>query len=438
VQIVQKGTVKSSMDIKKLAEETQEQVVRWRRELHQIPEIGNDLPLTSQYVQDRLKAMGVTFVTMVNGSGILATIEGTATNADVNSGTDSNTNIDSKSNANSDADLESDCSLSKTRKTIALRADMDGLPLLEESDVEFKSTNGNMHACGHDAHTAMLLGVAKILSENKTEFNGTVKLIFQPGEESVGGAEPMIAEGAIEGVDAVFGLHLGCLFNDINESGKIIISHSNVMACRDSFKIKVIGRGAHGAFPENSIDPIAVGVQVINGIYMIKAREISALDPAVVSIGMVHSGTASNIIPTNLEIEGTTRSINSETRTKIANRIEQVLKNTCEAYSATYEFDYKKGYDITINNPDMADLVVSAAQKLGYGDDVVPQTSASMGAEDMSFFLNEVPGAYFFLSSVSHQDGQVFGHHHPKFLLDESVFHKGVAMFVQIAQAYLD
>jgi len=390
------------MDIRKLSESVQEQVVQWRRDLHQIPEIGNDLPMTSQYVQDCLNEMGIPFVTMVNGSGVLATIKGAGEG-----------------------------------NTIALRADMDALPLVEEAPVEFRATNGNMHTCGHDAHTAMLLGAAKVLNDNKAHINGSVKLIFQPGEESPGGAKPMIAEGALEGVDAVFGQHIGCLFNDIKDSGKIIVSHSNAMACRDAFRIKIIGRGAHGAWPENSIDPISIGTQVVNGIYMIKAREVSALDPAVISIGMMHAGTANNIIPMSLEIEGTTRSIKPETRKRIAERLEQVVKNTCEAHGATYEFEYNWDYDITANNPEMADLVIKSAGDLGYGDDVLPQTSAVMGSEDMSFFLNEVPGAFFFLSSVVHQDGQVFGHHHPKFMLDESVFHKGVAVFVQIVENYL-
>jgi len=390
------------MDIKKISEAVQEQVVKWRRDLHQIPEIGNDLPMTSKYVQDQLNEMGIPFITMVDGSGVLATIKGAAAG-----------------------------------KTIALRADMDALPLVEEAPVDFKATNGNMHTCGHDAHTAMLLGAAKVLNDNKAHINGTVKLIFQPGEESPGGAKPMIAEGALDGVDAVFGQHIGCLFNDIKDSGKIIVSHSNAMACRDAFKIKIIGRGAHGAWPENAIDPISIGTQVVNGIYMIKAREVSALDPAVISIGMIHAGTANNIIPMSLEIEGTTRSIKPETRKRIAQRLEQVVKNTCEAHGAAYEFEYNLDYDITANNPEMADLVIKSAGDLGYGGDVLPQASAVMGSEDMSFFLNEVPGAFFFLSSVVHQEGQVFGHHHPKFMLDESVFCKGVAVFVQIVKNYL-
>ena len=390
------------MDIKKATEATAEQVIKWRRDLHRIPEIGNDLPQTSKYVQNCLKEMNIPFITMVNGSGILATVTGAGAG-----------------------------------KTIALRADMDGLPLTEEAPVDFKSVNKNMHACGHDAHTAILLGAAKILNDNKSEINGTVKLIFQPGEESPGGAQPMIDEGALKGVDAVFAQHIGSLFSDINESGKIVVSHTSAMACRDAFKIKIIGRGGHGASPEDSIDPIAIGMQVIGGVYMIKARELSALDPAVISICMVHAGSANNIIPMTMEIEGTTRSLSAQTRQRIATRIEQVLKSTCEAHGAAYEFDFIRGYDITVNNPDMADFVIKAAQDLGYGNDVLLQPAPLMGSEDMSFFLGEVPGAYYFLTSVVKQDSQVFGHHHPRFMLDESVFQKGVAVFVQIVQNYL-
>jgi len=390
------------VDIKNLSQNVQEQVVKWRRDLHQMPEIGNNLPKTSEYVQKALTEMGIPFVTMVEGSGVLATITGSP------------------------------------GKTIALRADMDALPLAEEAPIDFKATNGNMHACGHDAHAAILLGAAKVLNDNKASLKGTVKLIFQPGEEAPGGAIPMINEGALNGVDAIFGQHIGVLAASVKESGKIIVSHGNVMACRDAFKIKILGRGAHGAWPENSIDPISVGAQVVNGIYMIKAREISALDPAVISIGMIHAGTANNIIPMSLEIEGTTRSINQDTRQRIADRMEQVVKNTCEAHGAAYEFEFNKDYDITANNPDMADFVIKAANDVGYGTDVLALTSPVMGSEDMSFFLNEVPGAYYFLSSIAPQDGQVFGHHHPKFMLDESVFHKGVAVFVQIVDNFLN
>ena len=391
------------MDIKKLAEGMQDQVIKWRRDLHQIPEIGNELPQTSKYVQERLKEMGIPFVTMVNGSGIVATITG-----------------------------------GSAGKTLALRADMDALPLTEEAPVDFKATNGNMHACGHDAHTAILLGAAKVLNDHKADIKGTVKLLFQPGEESPGGAKPMIAEGCLDGVDAIFGHHIGCLFANIEGSGKILISHGNAMACRDVFKIKIIGRGGHGAWPENCIDPVAIAAQVINGIYMIKAREIAALAPSVISICMVHGGTANNIIPQTVELQGSTRAVDQKTRELIASRIENVLKSTCSAYGATYEFNFDWDYDITANNPAMADMVVNAAKDLGMGDDIVPQPAPLMGSEDMSFFLNKVPGAYFFMTSIASQAGQVYGHHNTKFMLDESMFSKGVAMFLQLTANYLD
>ena len=381
----------------------QEQVVRWRRDLHRIPELGNHLPQTSKYVQEVLSGIGIPYVTMVDGSGILATITGAGAG-----------------------------------KTIALRADMDGLPISEEAPVSFKSTNGNMHACGHDAHTAMLLGAAKILSDHKADLKGTVKLIFQPGEEGPGGAKPMIKEGCLDGVDAVFGQHIGCIMRDVEESGKIIVTHGNAMACADSFKIKIIGHGAHGAMPESSIDPISIAAQVINGIYMIKARNCPSVSPSVISVCTIHSGTASNIIPRTAELEGTTRSVDIKTRNLLAARIEQVLKGICDANGASYEFDYVFGYDVTTNNPEMADLVIKSAKDLGMAEDVVPQLNPVMGAEDMSYFLNDVPGAYYFLSSVTYQDGQVYGHHNSQFMLDETVFSKGVALLLQIVSNYLN
>ena len=390
------------MDIRKLAEDMQDQVISWRRALHQMPELGNDLPETSTYVQERLKEMEIPFVTMVNGSGIFATITGGAPG-----------------------------------KTVAFRADMDALPLIEDAPVDFKSTNGKMHACGHDAHTAILLGTAKILNDIKANLKGTVKLIFQPGEESPGGAKPMIAEGCLDGVDAIFGHHIGTLFSDITESGKVVVSHGNAMACRDDFKMKIIGRGGHGAGPEVCIDPIPIAAQVISGVYLIKSREIAALAPSVISICMVHGGTANNIIPQSVELEGSTRSVDKATRALIAARLEEVLKHTCAAYGADYEFTFESDCDIMANAPEMADVVIKAAQDLGFGADVISQPNPLMGSEDMSFYLSKVPGAYFFVTSVVDQDGQVYGHHNPKFMLDESSFQISVALFVKIAENYL-
>lgn len=391
-------------DITLLSQEMQEQIVKWRRALHQIPEIGNNLPLTSKYVQDVLTELGIPFHTLLNGNAVVGLIEG-----------------------------------AKPGKTVALRADMDALPLVEEADVDFKSTNGSMHACGHDAHTAMLLGAAKILNENKEQLKGNVKLLFQPGEESPGGAKPMIEEGCLKNptVDAIFGQHIGVLFDDL-KSGNMLVSYGSVMACRDSFKIKIKGRGAHSSMPHLSIDPIAITAQVINDIYMIKARELDALSPAVISVCMVHGGTASNIIPDSVELEGSTRSIDPKVRKFIAKRVEQVVKNTCEAFGATYEFEYIWDYGVTTNNKEMAQVVMDAAKKIIPEDEIGVQTTSLMGSEDMSFYLDEVPGAYSFLSSVVKQDGVVYNHHNPKFMLDESVFYRGSALFVQIAKDFLE
>ncbi len=351
-------------------EKLENQIIKWRRDLHQIPEIGNNLPKTSFYVQNCLKEMGIEFKTMVNGSGIVATIIG-----------------------------------NKPGKTVALRADMDALVINEEAPIDFKSTNGCMHSCGHDAHTAMLLGAAKILSENKDKINGRVKLIFQPGEESPGGAIPMINEGALEGVDAIFGQHIGCLFSSLkpSDTGKIIISKNKVMSCRNSFKIVIKGKGAHSSVPHMAIDPIAIAAQVINGIYMIKAREIDTLSPAVISICMIHGGTASNIMPEFIEMEGSARIFDPILSNKIEKRIEEIVKFYCEAYGAKYEFQFLKDYSALVNDEKMADIVINAAEKLVPKSNIIEQAQALMCSEDMSFYLEKVPGAYFFLASVVEQ-----------------------------------
>jgi amidohydrolase len=394
------------MDINKLAVDIQSEVVGWRRYLHQIPEVGNDLEKTSGYVQDCLREMGIPFVTMVNGSGIVGTITGNSTG-----------------------------------KTIALRADMDGLAMEEATTEEFRSTNiGKMHACGHDAHVAMLLGATKILNDHRASINGTVKLIFQPGEEGPGGAALMIEEGCLEGVDAIFGQHIGCLVRGIEESGKITVSHDVAMASGDSFEIKITGKSAHGAYPEDGINPIVIVAQVINGINMMKVCNCPSTTPSVISICMIEGGTAINRIPNEVTLKGSLRSVDSEMRTEMLSKIKQISESISLACGAVRcDFVHKYGYDITKNNPDMADLVIKAAKDLRMDDDIVEQSVPLMGSEDMSFFLNQVPGAYYFLSSIVRQgeNGEIFGHHHEKFMLDESVFPKGVALFVQIVANYL-
>lgn len=392
------------MDILSAAKEIENDIIKWRRDLHKIPEIGNDLPKTREYIREKLEEMGIPYILTKSVTGIVALIEG-------------------KSQG----------------KTVALRSDMDGLPVEEETEVSFQSQNGSMHACGHDAHGAMLLGAAKILKNNRNMIKGNVKLIFQPGEESPGGAEPMIEEGCLENpkVDAIFGQHIGNLIDGL-QTGQVAVSLGNAMACRDSFKIVVKGRGAHSSTPHLSIDPIAVSAQVINGIYMIKSRELDALSPSVISICMIHGGTASNIIPEAVVLEGSTRSIDPETRQYISKRIEEVVKNTCSSFGAAYEFTFSWGYPVLTNDREMALLAMESARKIAGAENVKEAKGPIMGSEDMAFYLNKIPGAYCFLGSVVENEGVVYGHHNPKFDLDESVFVKGTALFVQMALDYLN
>ena len=390
------------MDIAKHMRAIQGEIVGWRRALHQIPELGNNLPKTSSFVRERLGEMGIPFVDAVGGGGVVGTITG-----------------------------------GRAGKTVALRADMDALPVTEEAPVDFKAVGGKMHACGHDAHTAMLLGCAKVLSENKSELGGTVKLFFQPGEEGPGGAGPMIEEGFLDGVDAIFGQHIGCLFGEEYPSGSVIVADESAMACRDTFKIKIIGRGGHGAMPEEAVDPIMIACQLVSAFYMIKARECSSLKPAVISVCTINAGSAENIIPGQVEITGSTRAVDAETRSLIARRMKEVSEGVCAAFGAICDFEFNLGYGITKNNPAMAEIVRKAAAGLGLAEDLRLQRQPLMVSEDFSLFLEKVPGTLFFLSSIVRQDGVVYGHHNSKFMLDEDVFWKGAAVLAGAAAEFL-
>ncbi len=385
--------------------ELAEKIMRWRRDLHEIPEIGNDLPKTSLYVQNCLRDMGISFYTMLNGSAVVGTIEG-----------------------------------STPGKTVALRADMDALVIKEEAPIDFKAKNGLMHACGHDAHAAMLLGAAEILNEKKNLIKGRIKLIFQPGEENPGGALPMIEHGALEGVDAIFGQHIGCLFSNLKpeDTGKIVVSTGNVMSSRSSFKITIRGKGSHSSMPHLAVDPVAIAAQIINGIYMIKAREIDALWPFVISICMVHGGNAPNIMPETVELQGSTRTFDGELTNKVKRRIEEIVQYNCMAYGATYDYEFIKEYPALKNDTKMANLVIKSAKKMINEENIIIQREPLMCSEDMSYYLNKIPGAYFFLLSVVEQNGIVYGHHTPKFMIDETVLFQGSSLLSQIAMDFLN
>lgn len=372
-------------------------IIAWRRDLHQIPELGLQLPKTTKYIKDRLDEMGIDYYTLVDGNAIVGLIKG---------GTEG--------------------------KTIALRADMDALPIKEETDLPFASVNGCMHACGHDAHASILLGVAKILNANKDKLKGNVKLFFQPGEEYPGGALPMIEEGAMENprVDAVLGLHSGTISKDV-EKGKIGVCYGPMMASMDRILIRIKGKGAHGAYPELSVDPISVAAELISTLQRIISREKKAIDPAVLSICRIQGGFNQNIIPDEVELEGTVRTVNNETRQMIARRIEEVTKGVTMAMRADYELQYDFKYPPLINSEEFTRFFVESAKKIIPEKDIYEMKYPVMGGEDMAYFLEKAPGTFFFLSNPKEVEGVVYPHHNSKFDIDESVLFKGAALFIQ-------
>lgn len=391
------------MDIISKVKEIEQDIIKWRRDLHQIPELGLELPKTTAYVKDILDEIGIDYHTLVNGNAIVGLIKG-----------------------------------GQEGKTLAIRADMDGLPIKEETDLEFSSKNDWMHACGHDAHTAMLLGAAKILYENRQKLKGNVKLLFQPGEEYPGGALPMIEEGALENpkVDGIIGLHNGHIHNDI-EKGQIGISYGPLMASMDRVLIKVKGKGAHGAYPEDSIDPITMASQLVGALQNLISRETKAIDPAVLSICRIEGGFNQNIIPDSVELEGTVRTVNNETRQRIARRIEELTKGLTQGMGGDYDYQYDFKYPPLINSQEFTEFFKESAGKILDKEDIIEIKDPVMGGEDFAYFLEKVPGSYFFLSNPKEVDGQIYSHHNSKFDVDENLFYIGTSLFVQTAIDYL-
>lgn len=392
------------IDIVSEAKKLQPDIVCWRRYLHQIPEVGLELPKTAAYVAERLKEIGIEYKTGVGVSGIVGIIKG-----------------------------------EKPGKVIGLRADMDALAIKEEADISFIATNGNMHACGHDTHTAMLLGAAKILHENRDKIHGTIKLIFQPDEEGSHGAKAMIKDGVLENpkMDAVLGLHIGSIFKETGP-GQISISYGRAMASFDKFNLKIKGHGCHGAMPNMGIDPVVMAGHVIVALQTIVSREMKPTHPAVVTIGKVHGGTAYNIIPDVVEIEGTFRAIDNEEREMIAKRIEEIAQGVTKAMRGSYEYDITWGAPPVVNDAEFTREFYETAKKVIGEENILEITEPTMGGEDMAYYLSEVPGTFFFLGGANPEKGPVYPHHNSKFIVDEDVFWKGTALLAQGAFDWLE
>jgi amidohydrolase len=405
--------------VSKAADKIESKVIAWRRDFHEHPELGNLEIRTAQVVAKHLAALGIEVKTGVAKTGVIGLLRG-----------------------------------DKPGPVVALRADMDGLPVIERTALPFASKaksvyNGNevgvMHACGHDTHLAILMGVAEILSSMKNDLKGTVKFIFQPAEEGVpageeGGAELMVKEGVLENpkVDAIFGLHI----NSQTEVGKISYRPGGTMAGVNDMKITVKGKSAHGAYPWFSVDPIVVSAQIINNLQSIVSRNLDVTENAgVVTIGAIHGGNRSNIIPEQVEMLGTVRALSIEDEKMLIQRIKEVATKTAESAGAVAEvkIPYSSHYPVTFNDVKLTEKMLPVLQKTA-GAENVQLKPAVTGAEDFSFFQQKVPGLFIFLGGMPKgKDPKTAAPHHtPDFYIDESGLKLGVKALANLAIDYLN
>ena len=388
------------------AEQLKNEIVAWRRKLHQTPELDLHLPQTQQIVCDTLDEMGIAYKTFSSHSGIVGTISG--------------------------------ANLSACAKTVALRADMDALPIAELADVPYAATNNNMHACGHDAHTAMLLGAAKLLSANRDKLRGHVRLIFQPGEEKSGGAERMIEEGVLDNppVDVIFAQHTGCLSQEI-QPGHFGFYPGAFMASIDSFTIRVKGRGCHGSSPADGVDPIVIAAQIVLALQTLVSREIRGTDSAVLTIGAIHGGQVYNIIPDAVEMIGAVRCLDENVRLFFAKRIREVCTGIAQSMRGDCTVEYRFGFPVTVNQPDVTTFAMECAERLFSADCVQRLKNPLMGSEDMAYFLSRCPGCYWIFSTAP--DGETpQPNHSAYFSLDDSNLYKGSALLAAAAMEWLE
>jgi hippurate hydrolase len=373
-------------------------VVAIRRHLHQIPELGLSEFKTSDFVAEKLIEMGYEITRGIAKTGIVATL----------------TNGDSP-------------------RSIGIRADFDALPIPEETGVDYVSQHpGVMHACGHDGHTAMLLGAAKILAERRN-FDGTIHLIFQPAEENFAGARLMIEDGLFERFpcDAVFGLH-----NDPRiPFGHFVFREGPIMASADECKITVIGKGGHGAEPQVAADPIVAGASIIMALQTVVSRNIHPLQSAVITVGAFNSGIASNVIPERAEMAITVRALDADVRDALEMRIRQIAEGQAASYGMRVEIDYERGYPATVNHKTETDYVRDLAKRFAGEDKVHDLPNPIMGSEDFAYILQEKPGTYFFLGTQKTPDDPQL--HHPRYNFNDDIIPTGTTFWVELAEKWL-
>jgi amidohydrolase len=409
------GTLKVQVD--QSAERIESKVIEWRRHFHQFPELSNREFKTAEKVAGHLKNLGLEVQTGIAHTGVVGLLKG-----------------------------------GRPGPVVALRADIDALPVTERVDVPFASKvraeyNGQdvgvMHACGHDAHIAILMGVAEILSSMKNDLKGSIKFIFQPAEEGApqgeeGGAELMVAEGVLENpkVDVIFGLHVWSL----KEVGTIGYRPESTMAGSDSLRITVKGKQTHGSTPWTGVDPITVSAQIIMGLQTIISRQTELTeDAAVITIGSIHGGVRSNIIPDQVEMVGTIRTLNTEMQDKIHEKIRLTVTKIAESAGAVADVRISRGYPVTYNDPELTAMMLPSLKE-AVGAENVKLVKAITGAEDFSFFQQQVPGLYFFIGGMpkDKKPEEAAPHHSPDFYIDESSLKLGVRALSYLILDYME
>nr|WP_239534862.1 amidohydrolase [Solibacillus kalamii] len=373
-------------------------MVDWRRHLHENPELPFQEVQTARMVEDILAGYGIKVQRNIGGHGVVEILKG-----------------------------------GKTGPTIALRADMDALPIQQKNDVPYKSRVPNvMHACGHDAHTATLLGVAKILSKDEDQLYGTVKFIFQPAEEQFpGGAIQMLEEGVLEGGDAIFGNHV---LSSV-PLGNFTVPKGSATASSDYVRIRIIGKGGHSSAPHTSVNPIVIGAQIITQIHLLMSQKLNPVQPVVAAITVFNSGGTINVIPEEAAIEGTVRTFNQEQRENVQTILTHILNNVTVTYGATYEMEYTRGYPQLVNTEKETKVVRDLLDNINHLN--VVEMHPIMASEDFAYYLQQVPGVYFYTGSAIDDPTTQFPQHHPKFNIDEQAMKNSAKGFLSIVHYYL-
>ena len=388
------------MNVKELAKEQESYVIQCRHYLHSHPELSTKEVNTTRFIKEELEKMGVEVQEFEGITGCVGTIKG-----------------------------------DKPGKTVMLRADIDALPITENPGKSYCSLNpGVMHACGHDCHTSMLLGAAKILSAHRDEIHGTVKLIFQMAEEIGRKSEEYVKRGALEGVDAIFGMHIWSAV----PAGKVNFESGERMACSDRFTIKIHGKSSHGSAPHEGKDAIIAGAAAIQALQTIPSRINNPFNALVVTVGIFNGGTKENIIADQAELTGTVRAFNREFRNSMPEVIKSVVEPVVKGYGCSAEGDYYFGPSPLINDhEDLVQIARGAASK-EMGEDALIPLKKMTGAEDFSVYMETVPGVFGYLGCRNEEKGIIAAHHHPAFDVDEDVLYHGTGIYVQFALDYLN